>query len=65
MTPQQKDLILNALRIGYSFGLTEYASFSGTKSAEGFLIARVKAIELAIKELEAMPTEVQPNGEIK
>jgi hypothetical protein len=58
MTPQQKDLILNALQIGLKWSDFE---INGVQVAE----PDNETIRAAIKELEAMPTEIQPNGETK
>jgi hypothetical protein len=57
MTPQQKDLILNALRIGEYDANLHCEQFVGIERKEKILESRLFKIRAAIKELEAMPTE--------
>jgi len=63
MTPQQKDMLMNALRIGEDQIRFEYL-LADSICKDRYRIKGEK-IRAAIKELEAMPTEVQPNGEVK
>lgn len=64
MNQQQKQQILDALRIGDHSTIALYMQVD-TKSEELALVRNQTLIHAAIKELEAMPTEVQPNGEVK
>ena len=59
MTPQQKDLILNALRIGKSCMANEirFDSLDPSNKKAAFNKSLHGKIRAAIKELEAMPTE--------
>jgi hypothetical protein len=55
MTPQQKDLLMNALRIGE--GNSEDLSTQVSDSYVSVIESDIQTIRSAIKELEAMPTE--------
>ena len=65
MTPQQKNLILDALRIGEVAVIDDWELGAFTPQKEVMLWKPVEQIRAAIKELEAMPTETQLNGETK